>query len=213
MDAAIVVALVAGFVSLISVVANIYIARQARNTAMLQPKVQAIVSRTSETDTLLKNYAAEIERLRIRIWNLLGHLDDIRLNPDREAVYENLKNTIPTFIEGARTFESAWAPVKGEMPQGIEHYIRSVRHDCLSDIVTVMGYMHLTLSILERQPNDEDLKELMNSFKVSTVKLKDALPKLDDLISLVRAVRENVAVGLNSDLPAKSNKSFNPTPR
>lgn len=211
MESAVVAAIVAGSVSLVSVLANIYIAYQVRKTAMLQPKIQAMISKTSETDSLLKAYAVEIERLRIRCWNLLGYIHDVRLNPNQSSTYTGLKTAIPAFIDSVNIFENAWALVKGEIPQGIILYIRNVRHDCLDDIVIVVSYMKMALPALDDRPESTAPEEMMQGFNVSEKRLKDALIKLDDLISLVRAIRDDIGGKLGVDTTAESNNSLNRT--
>jgi hypothetical protein len=205
MDVAIVVALVAGLVSLISVIANIYIAHQAKKATMLQLKLQAVISRTSEVDTLLKTYIADTERLRISIWDLLGHLNEIGLNDNFAASHEYLKNAHLAFIERAYTFETAWALVKGEMPQGIVHYVRLIRHICRSDIASAQANMKEILSILEGQSEWKPSTEAINCIKRSKSDLKVLLQKLDDLISLIKSVQENITEGLTVGLTAKPN--------
>ncbi len=78
MNPVLVAALVAGIVSLAGVLANLYIAGQARRTTLLQMKMQVLATHASQSSQLIKTLITETERVRISCWNLLGHLHQLQ---------------------------------------------------------------------------------------------------------------------------------------
>jgi hypothetical protein len=204
METILIAALVAGFVSLLGVIANLYIARQTRRATIVQSKLQAVASMVSESDTALKDFIAEAERLRICCWEVLGRLDSLK-HSDGDDVFKPLidsngilRDAIYTFSEGTRVFAKSWAPVKGDIPRGIEIYLRSTRHHCLNESRLVVELMERLLMAHEQKnetnvaTKEQDyLKKKWDYLKRSEESLHRLLDALDRLISLMRTVRES----------------------
>jgi hypothetical protein len=194
MDSVIIAALVAGIISLAGVLANLYIARQTRRAALLHFQLQSLAPHVSKSSEQLKSFIAEAERVRICCWSLLGHIEYLQRQRNSSDTYEPLKNDTKAFEEavaklyqGTRTFEESWAPVKGEIPQGIERYIRSHRHNCLNMIRAADSTIRML--VLQLEKNDKGLKA-REAINRSEEILHEVLTSLDRLISLVKSVNE-----------------------
>ena len=194
MDSAIIAALVAGVVSLAGVLTNLYIARQTRRAALLQSQLQSLAPDVSKSSELLKTFIAEAERVRICCWSLLGHLEYLRRVRNASDTLEPLKSDTKEFEEaidklyrGTKVFEESWAPVKGEIPQGIEIYIRSHRHNCLNIIRVAENEIIRLMRELEK---DEKGLKAREAIARSEGSLHEFLTSLDRLISLIKSVNE-----------------------
>lgn len=205
MDTAVIIALIAGAVSFIGVLVNLYIARQVRQANLMQPKLQSIASIASKSDEFFKGFLTEAERLRICCWRVLGHLEYMQnifvsyeakedeylpLKLSGKALEEAIEEAILVFSETSKTFEESWATLKGEIPRGIELIIRAKRHDCRNLARTTLAQLNVLFSLYEKEGGRKD-SGVTTNIRRSEELLRKLLVMLDELISMIRAVREN----------------------
>ena len=135
MQPTIIVALVAAAVSILSVVANLYIARKSRQSAIEVMKAKAYIDRVESSNQTLQQIEIESERLRIRCWAIVSYIRQLAANSDGIITdRQKFQDLTENFVSQAREFLDRWASAKGNIPEGNREYIAKLRHDCRHDI-------------------------------------------------------------------------------
>jgi len=160
-------------------------------------KMQRVASDASKSSELIKKLITETERLRISCWNLLGYLDYIECEPtadELQSAKEVLDEAARGYSRAAKSFEESWAPVKGEVPLGMEKFIRAARHESINIRNIVAVQIVNLLDMMDRDPKPNNIRESVHQSKEA---LHELLAALDQFISLARSMNE---VNLNESL-------------
>jgi hypothetical protein len=130
MDAATLTAVIAATVSMASVVANLYIARGARQSAIDTVRLKARLDHDEVADKVIKEIEIEGERLRIEAWKLI----DFCHSNEGQGSEAQFSILIESFVTQAEEFLDRWAPTKSELPIVTLEVLRVLRHDCRREI-------------------------------------------------------------------------------
>lgn len=165
-------ALVAAGVSSLGLLVSIYVARQARRAVEARLKLEVQLNEERDIVRSFRALEAEGERLRIGVADLLGCLSLGVASPGTKCAMFELARRQRSFLE-------SWATVKGDVPEGIEAYLRALRHQCRE-------LLERTVRYLEEQ----------NSDRVSTCEknLEHVLLLVDRFTMVSRAIRKGEAV-------------------
>src|SRR5271165_3700903 len=115
MDSATLTAVISAAVSVVSVAANVYIARRSRQSEVESLKLKARLEHDELADKIIKEIEIEGERLRIRAWELIAACQSA--DPAHQKA-RTLSSLIDAFAAAAGEFVEKWAPVKSELACG-----------------------------------------------------------------------------------------------
>jgi len=152
--------------------------------------LQLLSSTASKSSEQLKTFITETERMRICCWSLLGELRRVEREGETQAFRIDVAvfgEVVGGFYRGTKTFEESWAPVKSEIPPGIEYYVRSARHESLHVVEVAHTHMEHVLMLLQ---NGKSKNEVYDAVRRSEDSLHRLLNVLDNLISLIKSVNE-----------------------
>jgi len=182
MDSATITAVIAASVSIVSVAANLYIAKSARQSAIDGVRLKAKLDHDEVVDKVIKEIEVEGERLRIKAWELIECSKASGPSLEREK----LGASIEGFASQAAEFLDKWAPAKGELPLVMLEVLRVLRHDCRNaiDAVSIFGY-RLTS---EDEPGTLTSQEFTENLIV-------LLRKVDNFTSKISKIRRQRLVG------------------
>jgi hypothetical protein len=130
METALITAIVAASISLISVIVNLLIAREARRGAKSQIKFQLALKYVEKSVTILKDYMKEIEKVRIACWQL-----EFEFNPilEEKINVDKIKERAENFKTEFDKFYDDWSEAKGEMTDLYIMNVRQMRHGCKNE--------------------------------------------------------------------------------
>jgi hypothetical protein len=148
METALISALIAAGVSIISVVFNLLIARVTLKGTKSQIKFQSALKYVDESITILKKYMKEIEKVRIACWGLeLSFLNKV----DVDAIKDHAEEFKMEFDK----FFADWSDAKGEMEDIYLMGIRSMRHGLKNnalELTTLFRTWTLPRPMISQQP-------------------------------------------------------------
>lgn len=140
METALLVALIAAMVSMASVIANIYIARKSRQSAIELLRIQANLETLEDLRKNIKTVEVEGERLRIRAHDLLAFLTRKGDGTPGLGSQEEFSKLAQRFANQANEFMDSWADAKSDLPEEMLDQLRILRHDCASPIRDILFY-------------------------------------------------------------------------
>jgi hypothetical protein len=188
MDSAAVTAVIAASLSIVSVAANLYIARAARQGAVDALKLKARLDHDQLVDKVIKEIDVEGERLRIRAWELIACCQSAS-----DEGQEQLQALIEAFARQAGEFLDRWAPAKDELPLTMLEILRVLRHDCRKEIETVRALGRRIASEIQLTPS------IPGAFIETLIRL---LEKIDNFTSKISQLRRDRLLGaFGSDDP------------
>jgi hypothetical protein len=202
MDPVIIVGVISAVVSVLSLLGNLYIARQNMKSTERKIKLEAIASIQKEQYQKFTEFEKQAELLRIRCWGVKGWTDNYG-KAYSEIPVTDYRELVKGLIEQGKNFQSEWASIKGELPGPVEIYIRRLWHDCYNRISSIeLRAANLVNHIEEQQSKATKKKISKAASPASTNKviiqdceavskaLKSLLETLDELISISKSIRQ-----------------------
>lgn len=184
MEPAIIAALVAGGVSLVGIIINLLIARQARQATRDQVRLGAAIRAGEEAAKALAAQTAEVERFRIACWELDESLQELTASPG--FARRKLTRAAEQFKAQYALFMDSWAVAKGEVPQSQLLDIRGLRHQCKNLALRVAS----SLDYLIDEVSDGKVgKEIPRRIGDLELQLEELLVVLDMFFARVNSVR------------------------
>jgi hypothetical protein len=188
MDPTVTAALVAGGVSLLGIIVQIYIVRRARGDASNSLKQQTRTSSALHASNEIKQVQTEAEKLRVIGWSVLVKLQNMcSVRPqETRTLIEELSLEFEELGRQAGSFLAAWAEVKADVPPSVVDYARSKRHDCRTMINRTLA--HWKLFVASSKPpseSDEHLRTVVSD-------VRSLLTEVDDFDQIMRYVRQGV---------------------
>lgn len=129
MEPAVIAAVVAGLVSLAAVLANLRIARQARDASRQQIALAAAIKSAETGLQAVRGLARKTERLRIACWHLRSLLVGRELLHGSGPENDEFWDACAEVERAYREFFDEWADAKFEVPPSLLEVIRQIRHE------------------------------------------------------------------------------------
>jgi hypothetical protein len=186
METVIVAALVSGLVSLVGLLVNLRVAREQSRTTESMPSRESIARVLDSQLSALRSFATEGERLRIRMWDLLGRMSGAR---HMEALFpsdiQDIGAKWDALREQAVRFDESWAEIKSDIPQGVQMYIRALRHECREEVADIGQKLSRVVKSDQAANAGEDRFAALSSVLAELENdTKSVLAKLDTLIQI-----------------------------
>lgn len=189
MDTAIIAAIIAALVSVFGLLVQMYLAKRSRESAQIEPTMEAFTFAQKEAYARMRALEREAERLRIRSWDLEGNLitpistDEARRHvqlADFDRVFHEFANQSQRFIE-------QWVEVKPDVPLGVESYVRMLRHECLGYTKSIISACHLF------RRRKEGIAEIEPQFAKQLLELlSEHRSRIDTFSGVLKSLRQNM---------------------
>ena len=202
MDAIIIVGIISAVVSVLSLLGNIYIARQNIRSSEKIIELETISSIQKEQRQAFNDFEKQAELLRIRCWGLIGW-EDQYARPDDEFSIAVYKESVRRLLKQGENLRVRWASIKAELPNEVEGYTRKLWHDCNNKMQVISNNSRGLILNIEKQkpkPSQGDLPfsigmEVRQDSKSISHALASLLANLDELISISKTVRHTSESG------------------
>ena len=191
MEAAIVSALVAAFVSLMGILVNIHIARKSRIAAENNLRVQYSLDRVAKEETYILDFISHGEKLRIRCWDLMGQISFLLDDEDIDDKLSDFITSFNLFFTQSDTFLDSWANVKAVIPKGATNHFRIVRHECRTLLITIDAQCKILINLTK---DDAEQSVIVEQAKKIRESLDSVNKKLDNLLNMASSFRTQLLV-------------------
>lgn len=191
METALIAGLVATIVSLIGLLVNIHIARQARIATENNLRTQLLLELSAESEASLREFIVQGERLRIKCWNLMG-LFVMILDPKVSSINDPdaFQKSVSQFHKQTGDFLDSWSTVKATLPEGLSQHFRTLRHECRTELSSIHESSYFLLELADSDGINSD--QFWEYAIGSRQSLSTVLNKLDELISMASSVRKGL---------------------
>lgn len=192
MNTAIIAAIVAGIISLIGFLVNIYISREARKNTISQITIASRLKDGENSIFDMKQFLSASENLRFTCVRLLKILTNDEHDSEDDVQLELLSEFADAYQTQQKSLFDAWFKIIMEIRNPVTLNLGTLMHDGNNICAAVSGYLSLLLLDLERQ--DESCRKIMNKrYRVSLSKsLHLLIRNLEQLNSLMISERDEL---------------------
>lgn len=188
MDPTVTAALVAGAVSALGIIVQLYIARRTRQDTSDALKQQTRTTATLQVSNEIRALQAHAEKVRILGWAIHVKLDNLIRYPQhsRRPTTDELNRDFEAFRIQADEFTKAWADVKSDIPPNIIDYARTKRHDCRNKLASLSGHWKLFIQ------SSNETSEFDSHLKIVTSEVLIVLTEIDTFDHVMRYARQGL---------------------
>lgn len=200
MDDKLLAALVAGIISFVGIVINLYITHVNRKEAIKQLKLASGLKNNESTLTAFTRFCKEIEQLRIICCQLIARINQLTGSDsliERDYLKDNeyigvseLKNT---FNSQFNLFFEAWAEVKIELPEHLKEMISIFIHSSKNRQACIHLRLRNYLILIEENSNNID--QLLDSSSLIS-QLNNLIKELENLYEICSSKRNSIVADL-----------------
>jgi hypothetical protein len=222
MEIAIVVAIISAIVSVVTLIGNIYISRQANKSSDRRLGLEISASLTKSEYEVFKQFEKQTELLKIRCmsyeWWIERVLNKWVDSPKKSA--KIIQENHWRFMTQLKLWDEAWSSIRPHIPKDILDYVINLHSLCFHRVemiserpatILLDNYENYNsqLNVHEvkesdnfdqeldstwvANPENNELLEEIRFSKITKVALKDLTRKLDRLLEISRTIRETIS--------------------
>jgi hypothetical protein len=191
MNTVLLAACIAGFVSLLGLFANLWIARHTAKAQRSLALFQESLTSYRETDMAITGFLQNVEGLRIACWDIISECRTLKRQKGDARPTAALEAAFDALASQLDQTNQSWTAVKAQtLGTGLEA-IRRARHNCRRQIDLVQSHWYRNRSQRPSQATQEVLIAIEEDGDV-------LLRMLDYLMELVTVKRREVLLNTNA---------------
>jgi hypothetical protein len=190
-DTIILSAAVAGGVSLVGLVLNLFLARQLRRAAADQLRFTAALRQAERSIQEIRGFTGEADKLRRACWHLLTDVCALQKSrQDNQELLSLLKHE-NAFAEGCTAFFQSFAIVQAGVPDTAITSLRDLRQQCKTEAEEVLRSLADMRALSRHLSRSVSFDEILYNLRL---RLENLLSTLDRLAFTVLMARDTILV-------------------